>query len=187
MRRLRIFGCIFSLAVCVALIFFWGRSTQAADDLSYAVGVTEGRFQSTRLWALLSRNGSVGIWTNRSRNARLVKWNGSEWTWQIASRDNSVFPPLDRFGFAFGKVDRSTPGDDDVSYIAMVPYWLLVLLTAIAPVRGLWLLRRRFVRACRGLCLSCGYDLRGTREQCPECGSMTKISGAAPAGRGAGA
>ena len=29
---------------------------------------------------------------------------------------------------------------------------------------------RRMIRRHRGLCLKCGYDLRGSTEGCPECG-----------------
>lgn len=52
-----------------------------------------------------------------------------------------------------------------------VPYWLLVVLTAIPP--GLWL-RSRFLRrypAGAGFCAACGYDLRATPDRCPECGT----------------
>jgi hypothetical protein len=54
----------------------------------------------------------------------------------------------------------------------VIPYWLpaaaawLVLLP-FAVVR--WLRRCRRTRA--GLCVRCGYDLRGTPGRCPECGT----------------
>ena len=55
-----------------------------------------------------------------------------------------------------------------------VRYWLVVLLAGVLPV--VWVkcfvrerVRRRRLRS--GLCTACGYDLRGSGEQCPECGA----------------
>ena len=55
-------------------------------------------------------------------------------------------------------------------YGLSLPYWLLLLMTAI-PV-ALWLRPRvqRAIRGKRGLCQNCGYDLRGAAGRCPECG-----------------
>jgi hypothetical protein len=51
-----------------------------------------------------------------------------------------------------------------------MPYWLLLILFAVRPA---WVMlgkvrSRRWKR--RGLCASCGYDLRATPHRCPECG-----------------
>lgn len=51
-----------------------------------------------------------------------------------------------------------------------VPYWPAVLLFAIAPVRSIFHWVRRRSRRRSGVCVGCGYDLRGTPERCPECG-----------------
>jgi len=54
---------------------------------------------------------------------------------------------------------------------AKIPLWLLLLLALPAPalVARRALVSRR--RAARGLCLACGYDLRGSISRCPECGT----------------
>lgn len=59
--------------------------------------------------------------------------------------------------------------------VAIVPYWMLLLVGGLAVFgrRLVWtpIVRRR--RRRRGLCQACGYDLRGSAERCPECGRAT--------------
>jgi hypothetical protein len=58
--------------------------------------------------------------------------------------------------------------------ILAIPYWALIPPTAILP--ALWLLsrRRHRHRLKSGHCLCCGYDLRESKEKCPECGTAVK-------------
>jgi hypothetical protein len=58
--------------------------------------------------------------------------------------------------------------------IVIIPYWFLLALAT--PLSARWLHRglrsRRHRRlAAAGRCTTCGYDLRGTPDRCPECGS----------------
>jgi len=58
-----------------------------------------------------------------------------------------------------------------------IPLYLLVLLFACP---SFFLLRRAYRRRKRrklGLCADCGYDLRASSEQCPECGNEFVSSG----------
>jgi len=54
-----------------------------------------------------------------------------------------------------------------------VPGWVCITLSAILPVRWVWLFkrRRREQKIAAGICLNCGYDLRATPDRCPECGT----------------
>jgi hypothetical protein len=54
------------------------------------------------------------------------------------------------------------------------PYWLAMLTAAIIPAAFVVARRVRNNRRATGTCLSCGYDLRATPKQCPECGTLTK-------------
>ena len=58
-----------------------------------------------------------------------------------------------------------------------VPHWAAALPPAALAAWALWLARRPARRAARGLCPSCGYDLRGTKDRCPECGAPAAAPG----------
>ena len=61
---------------------------------------------------------------------------------------------------------------------AILPFWLLLLLTAI-PTAWLWHRDRRLISSSpdHRLCLRCGYDLNGnTSGVCPECGEKTAMA-----------
>jgi hypothetical protein len=53
----------------------------------------------------------------------------------------------------------------------VVPWWSLSAIGAVLPTIWSWQRLRRFARSREGLCEICGYDLRATRERCPECGT----------------
>jgi hypothetical protein len=56
-------------------------------------------------------------------------------------------------------------------HIVAIPYWIIVPPAAVLPILWLGARRRQRMRAKAGHCLSCGYDLRESRDKCPECGA----------------
>jgi len=57
-------------------------------------------------------------------------------------------------------------------YVALiVPYWSLACITEFVALVALLRVWRRKRAEFHGHCLSCGYDLRFSRNRCPECGS----------------
>lgn len=52
-----------------------------------------------------------------------------------------------------------------------IHYWILCLLTLIAPGLYLWARCRDRYMIRQNRCLACGYDLRASPERCPECGT----------------
>ena len=70
-------------------------------------------------------------------------------------------------------IPESNGGAVMVSYVAVVlPYWSIVIATALVALIAIWRHRRAKRREFHGSCLSCGYDLRFSRDRCPECGSL---------------
>ena len=50
--------------------------------------------------------------------------------------------------------------------------WPIAVCATIWPALSMARMIRRRRRTRSGLCPSCGYDLRGTSERCPECGAV---------------
>jgi hypothetical protein len=96
--------------------------------------------------------------------AILLSSPDEQWVRQLATHLTEVHG---RFGFGHAKGKYQGMRFS----IVRVPYWLIVGLTAILPIRW-WLDRRRRAgRRGSGRCVECGYDLRGTTGlRCPECG-----------------
>lgn len=62
-----------------------------------------------------------------------------------------------------------------------IPYWFLTLATLIWPAaffaRKMFHRRVLHARSLAGLCLICGYDVRASRDRCPECGTELAQAG----------
>jgi hypothetical protein len=78
-------------------------------------------------------------------------------------------------GWDFGGVRYEELSDpaftDEVAWAYAIPYWPLIILTAVLPAIRLCARSRESKMRASGLCSSCGYDLRATPERCPECGT----------------
>ena len=52
-----------------------------------------------------------------------------------------------------------------------LPLWVPILILLVLPLYALLPFHRHRERKKLGLCLHCGYDLRGSEDICPECGT----------------
>jgi hypothetical protein len=74
-------------------------------------------------------------------------------------------------GFAAWQEGWQSSFADSRRRVWAIPAWALAAALALPP--AIWMFRRiRRSRRDKGLCLTCGYDLRATPERCPECGAV---------------
>jgi hypothetical protein len=78
---------------------------------------------------------------------------------------------INRWGFRVGEIKQSWLWGWEHAWGIAVPAWSWVLFFGLLPAgRGMMALRRTR-RKEENLCRKCGYDLRATKERCPECGT----------------
>jgi hypothetical protein len=164
--------CGFSLLLFVATSVMWVRSYKHAD-------VVYHRGEKWETWSMASKWGALVIghreydgldatdqggwhcYSGSGFSIRLpygqVQW--SFWGFSASHVTGSVPPP-----YAFTFKDR---------YFSF-PFWLLFAICGILPAYKFVGFRQRRTKRQRvklGLCSACGYDLRSSKERCPECGT----------------
>ena len=85
---------------------------------------------------------------------------------------------IERWGFRSSAFSRRWGFGYYVSYgpfsvirSILIPHWVFMVAAAILPTVWLGQEWKKLRRIRHGLCLTCGYDLRASKERCPECGT----------------
>jgi hypothetical protein len=189
-RRLFTILSTLSLLLCAATVALWVRS--------YRTGwYGSGSWQTPAppAWQIVSRRTAGlfacpyagGLWFVLQRGfdspsfgpAHIDRLGRITWGYDpVASKNpgqtHYFFKPWSEqrhCGFLVRQIPSN--GEREAQYfVAVVPFWLLVLLLTCLPVcfaRRHWIIKRRLKA---GSCPECGYDLRATPERCPECGAV---------------
>lgn len=174
---------VLSLLVFVAGSVFWVRSKTASESVGFDAGVD-------RPLAIYSTDQRLIIGSSRRRESYKPfddwEWRYTKqdrwWSFDEFKADTQQYNPfhvsllgIEYFGRAYDPDEPLTTSgfkNDWCFYLLIIPYWFIVPLSALPPLW--WFLRGRRsskrYRRKHGLCLGCGYDLRGTASDCPECG-----------------
>lgn len=158
-----------SLILCAAIIALWARSYRASDFVSWrhliATENNRGNFYKYREIEIRTGTGKMDFywdthWFDDPAAQPVILYGEEEPPLPFSTGTRSFW---NRLGFRI--VAGKSAG------IAILPLWLPTLLATCLPL--LWLAVAVGQRRPRvaGLCFRCGYDLRASRERCPECGT----------------
>ena len=129
------------LVVCVGILAMWAVSTKVEV---YRAGTP---------LSMQSLYGFVSIHVADYRTSLPIEWGlDASWPWEPG-----------RHLLDLPRVWRESPR----RLVIELPYWLPFILAAI-PTAILW---HRDRPAKPGFCRQCGYDLRASKNTCPECGT----------------
>jgi hypothetical protein len=132
----------------------WGWSS---EKRAYQCGVALGRLRLDR--TVLGEEG--GSWRPSFAHTRYAA--------EADPPSHRLKASVRNLGFGF---EHKVAGRNYESWLVMVPFWFIWLMLMGGCVMfwrlGKGALRRERRRA--GLCVGCGYDLKGTPARCPECG-----------------
>lgn len=181
-RRLFTLASAISLLLCLATVALWIRSYAIRDAFVRSqVAGTRAIIMSCGRMAYYDVDDSamidLGFWP-RDVSEPVWYYHRIPFAEKLDAGDAKWF---NRLGIAvqwrepepFGGMSVTRPVNGYVTRL-IAPHWLPAILFAILPAA--WTAsrlrhRRRRSRLARGLCPACGYDLRATRQRCPECGT----------------
>ncbi len=190
--RIRTFS--FSAAAWVSAVLFLLVIISAITSYWYAVMVVFPTSKTSNLWIEFG-SGGVGL-TSRycypadwiaSHPATLSKEDGNRLEVQLVERDGlrtfRVLVPqyygLSNWGYRWKSMGfEYTTQPAGVYWMLVVPHYFLLWLFSLLPICWLWIWRKRRRESliARRICLRCGYDLRASSENCPECGQSIPSS-----------
>lgn len=156
-RRLISFAALCSVVACLAILLLWVRSYWVGDSCFWTTSHADysSDMGCGRFWlAWHAAHGGGGSFFHASVRPPHA----------VATPDDA----LGELGFFF-EHRRSADGGARVSLV--VPLWApagAALLLATCP--GIPALRRHLCRRSVR-CVECGYDLRASKDRCPECGT----------------
>jgi hypothetical protein len=170
LRRLFTILSALSLLLCVAMAVLW--------PLSYPVPLVLERMSPTgHVYAAAGRGGLyLGryAWPERPY---AVNVRAGHWKQNLAEGHDVTFHKYSwNYGFGERRGGVAFGGGDFGYTVLRVPLWFAAAVFAVLPAvhgaRAGLAYRRQRKGLLRGLCPSCGYDLRATPGRCPECGAV---------------
>jgi hypothetical protein len=162
---------VLSLSLCVATMAMWLRSHSTYDVWVAA----QGHYK----WQIVSADSHIEFAQITNVRAALAPYRYHAYG---PNSGRGFFEPVDDEGYWIGLTTRDVHWDRSASGIwqehhrgIVIGYWLLCALATLPSLwwcMSHWRARARRRRRLRlGQCPNCAYDLRASKDRCPECGS----------------
>jgi hypothetical protein len=160
-RRLFTFASALSLVLCIGTAALWVRSYRIWDSFEY---------WRTRDIELFSNWGELQLYVPTPAGPQDV---GEGWEGDETCKAGPYSDSAGRF-LGFGRTWVRIEGNDGKAIgrepLYWCPHWALVVVFAVMPAAVIAECVRQRQRFKVGLCQICGYDLRASKDRCPECG-----------------
>ncbi len=166
MRR-RLFNILAAVSVVMGLatVVLWLRSYWISEAVrwdsnqSYEIGASAG--------ALVFHvyKSEVRSPLHHGHHLRFIRYGGSpiDRRWSYLHRVFRDFRRQETYFFL--------SEDRGFGSYCKIPFWPILVSTLLLPAVAFRRMLRERKRRRAGLCIQCGYDLRATRDRCPECGT----------------
>jgi len=189
LRRLFAILSALSLMLCIVAVGLWVRSYHTADWLTYQWTSPPDKPYSHHRWSMLSVRGFLTVRfefvsggnPQDADNEEWLRNQSDDWAGLRISHDRGDAPWADEHD---GVIDSSI-GIVPLTVVnrTSIPIRFAAIVTILLMPCVVWchFAIRRMRRPPIGLCHTCGYDLRASKEKCPECGT-TVISVSPPTG-----
>ena len=151
------FATVISLVMLSIVVVFCIRAQYGSNDYvewsSKDIGAPPDRSDNWTTW----NDEQWAKWT-----AAYEHWDRRQWRLHVRANRNAIV--------AFGR--QPFYGYPANSFDVHFYYWILIPILLIWPVTWTALLLKQSSKRVAGAvpCPDCGYDLRATPKQCPECG-----------------
>ena len=182
MGRLCKSSCGVALIACALLSALWVVSyhAKATVRLPVSAGSTRIEIYSYRGQLAVSTVGDFPVaqraqlFLHRSDASRATRWDTLFWADSWAG-----------FSAEDGRISVPNAIGESVSrpwLNLILPYWLIVVVALVGPVRDLFVALRARRRLTHGQCATCGYDfeLALVHGECPACAARQHVVGLSP-------
>jgi hypothetical protein len=178
LRRLFTLTSALSLLLFIPMTGLWVRSYSIKSGVQYIRSFQNGSWVDRRLFFAQGKLWLRGI-SGVSDHWYPLKIKVRQWPLRYPASPNLpnyVYVDTGQH-FAFLGAHVDIYGEKDMNQRAVaIPLWII---TAVwIPVSSLLLIQIFLTRSRNrgGICSSCGYDLRASKDRCPECGTAIPLA-----------